>query len=529
MASVDVSSGSKVISFKLGSSLFGIEILNVQEVMRAVKATRLLRSAPFVEGIIDFRGEVIPLIHLGKRLSLAGSQVEDGAMVIVVELRGRRAGLVVDSVAEIVTLTDDQALSLPLDIGGLRPEYIRGLSTTKDGLLIVLDVEKLLFPVETPPPVKKPEPRSVAEDSRPVSGPIVAEVPSHRPPKLGEMPSLSSFLSPKLREKVERRSLPKPPSPEPAIEDKPKPLSAKRPATIAKPGLRERPEGRKPPPPVSVEPEKSAPSPVDERARHIAWEEAPLDIRWEESDIPSVAEREHEIVWEEPLYEMEWEKPTFPPLAKDLHEIVWEEPPYELVWEKILLEMEWEKLSAPFLQERVYEIAWEEPLYKIVWEEAPSSMEWERPRIRPAEEKAHEILWEEPLLEVAWERAVGLTKETFVVKAVPALDTVEAGLVEEPYPHDAPSWWVSPIEIIKDLSISLSWAEGEAVAPTVAEISDEAIVEGYFEEVLYELVKGSSKASLPSESPPGESPPEPDVAGVGGVEKTIIDEFLGDL
>ena len=434
MVSVDLDTQSKVISFQLGSSLFGIDILDIQQIIRATKATRLFKAAPFIEGIIDLRGEVIPLIDLGKRLDMAGAELSDEARIIVIELNERRIGLLVDSVSEILTLTNNQRASAPSDVAGIKTEFIQEISKTKDGLLIVLDLEKVLYP-EGSPSLHRPESRSKVggeipqtkstrppEEARPQ---MKAEEAEETQSKLGKTPSLRSFLSPRLREKLEGREAEK----TPPVRDEPKDSPAQDVAETVKSDIPS--EGEELDATLSQEtlamswdesvvpPDEDKPPEIG--ADNIRAEKPLLDVGWEESVVAPVEEKDqevsaNEISWEEAAilpsegaHEIEWEG-SFPVSieAKAL-EVGWEEPSLELEWEEAAIppsegagKIEWEELIPEPVESAALEVGWEE--VAILPSEGASEIEWEESIPVSIEAKALEVGWEEPSLELEWEK-----------------------------------------------------------------------------------------------------------------------------
>ena len=418
MASVDLGRQTKVISFTLGDSIFGIDILDVSQIIRATTTTKLFKSAAFIEGIINLRGEVIPLINLSKRLDMDQSPVSDETRFIVIELKGRRIGLVVDSVTQIVDLTGDRSVSSPADIAGLKPEYIREMSKTEEGLLIVLDLEEVLFPdgatptrPEGQPALKKTESGAAVKEIRPqVESQELREIQT----KLGERPNLKSFLSPKLREKAEQDRLQEPlPSQEkpiaPAVEDAP---------VVATPDLPP-PEQEEEKPPLPQETSVTESEVKGDLSRPQETEK--VSMQWEEAKPPAPSSEALEIGWEEAVvstvagkaHELSWEESVAPPVEGNALEIGWESPLLALEWEEAdpqtpaseALEIGWEEAVVSPVEGKAYELSWESPLLVLEWEEAldqaPAGegleITWEEAVVSPVEGKAYELSWEESI------------------------------------------------------------------------------------------------------------------------------------
>lgn len=131
----------QLVTFKVGGEEFGVDIQNIQEINRLTEITKVPRAPAFLEGVINLRGKVIPVINLNKRLTLEGRGRTKNARIIVVETDDKKTlGFIVDSVSKIVRVPRD-AVELPSMIG--RDECIRGVVKTEDGLVTLLDLKKL--------------------------------------------------------------------------------------------------------------------------------------------------------------------------------------------------------------------------------------------------------------------------------------------------------------------------------------------------------------------------------------------------
>src|SRR5690554_2055140 len=103
----------QLIIFTVGSEEFGLDVLRVQEIIRYVKPTKIPHAPDHVQGVIDFRGEVIPVFNLRQRFGLPVSEQEEFQVIIVVEANGKTLGLVVDSVSDILNLPEDKIQKTP--------------------------------------------------------------------------------------------------------------------------------------------------------------------------------------------------------------------------------------------------------------------------------------------------------------------------------------------------------------------------------------------------------------------------------
>lgn len=147
----DDSGEIQLVSFFLGEEEFGADILMVQEIIRMQPITRVPNAPHFVEGVINLRGKVIPIVDLRKRLNVSGA-VEDirKIRVIVVDVDGKITGFIVDAVSQVLRISQSTIEAAPAIISaGIDSEYITGVSKLNDKLLILLDFDKILSRNET--------------------------------------------------------------------------------------------------------------------------------------------------------------------------------------------------------------------------------------------------------------------------------------------------------------------------------------------------------------------------------------------
>ena len=142
----DDSGEIQLVSFFLGEEEFGADILMVQEIIRMQAITRVPNAPHFVEGVINLRGKVIPIVDLRKRLNVSGT-VDDTRKirVIVVDVEGKITGFIVDSVSQVLRIPQSTIEAAPSIVNaGIDSEYITGVSKLDDKLLILLDFNKIL-------------------------------------------------------------------------------------------------------------------------------------------------------------------------------------------------------------------------------------------------------------------------------------------------------------------------------------------------------------------------------------------------
>jgi purine-binding chemotaxis protein CheW len=134
----------QLVSFNIGSEEFGVEILKVQEINRMVEITRVPQAPHYVEGVINLRGKVIPIIDLRKRFSLEVKEYDKNTRIVVVDINGNIMGMIVDAVSEVLRLSSSTIEPPPEIVTGVNAEYIKGVAKLEDRLLIFLDLSKVV-------------------------------------------------------------------------------------------------------------------------------------------------------------------------------------------------------------------------------------------------------------------------------------------------------------------------------------------------------------------------------------------------
>jgi len=142
----------QLVTFQLGEEHYGIDIMDVKEIVR-VQDIRPIPNAPsYVEGIINLRGEIIPIINLHKRFHIKRAVVgEDEELLsgfIIIDVDGMNLGVVIDKIARVVTIENEQIQAPPQMLSGIGAEYIQGVIQNEEGYLIILDIRRLFNPKE---------------------------------------------------------------------------------------------------------------------------------------------------------------------------------------------------------------------------------------------------------------------------------------------------------------------------------------------------------------------------------------------
>ncbi len=134
----------QLVSFKIGEEEFGVDILKVQEINRMLEITRVPNVPEYVDGVINLRGRVIPIINLRRRFGKDRAEHTKNTRIVVVELGGKVVGFVVDAVSEVLRIPKSVIEPPPSLVARTGTEYITAVGKLEDRLLILLDLEKVL-------------------------------------------------------------------------------------------------------------------------------------------------------------------------------------------------------------------------------------------------------------------------------------------------------------------------------------------------------------------------------------------------
>lgn len=151
MATVEKELGSRedqLVVFQLSEQTYGIDIASVYEIIRMETITRVPRTPDFVEGVINLRGRIIPVIDLCKRFSLTYAERTNSSRIIIVDVGGSTIGMIVDAVSEVLRVPVDSIEPPPPMVHGIDAAYLRGIAILDSRLVILLNLEKILYDQE---------------------------------------------------------------------------------------------------------------------------------------------------------------------------------------------------------------------------------------------------------------------------------------------------------------------------------------------------------------------------------------------
>ena len=135
----------QLVVFKIGTEDFGVEIVNVQEIIRMTDITRIPQASGYVKGIINLRGRVIVVINLDVIMGMQSKEQDENTRIIVADVGETVMGFIVDSVSEVIRLPESSVEPAPAVIANkIGTEYVRSVGKLEDRLLIMLDLDRIL-------------------------------------------------------------------------------------------------------------------------------------------------------------------------------------------------------------------------------------------------------------------------------------------------------------------------------------------------------------------------------------------------
>jgi purine-binding chemotaxis protein CheW len=135
----------QLVVFKIGPEEFGVEIMNVQEIIRMTNITKIPQASGYVKGIINLRGRIIVVINLNVIMGMEGKEQDENTRIIVADIGDTVMGFIVDSVSEVIRIPESSVEPAPAVIANkIGTEYVRGVGKMENRLLILLDLDKIL-------------------------------------------------------------------------------------------------------------------------------------------------------------------------------------------------------------------------------------------------------------------------------------------------------------------------------------------------------------------------------------------------
>jgi purine-binding chemotaxis protein CheW len=140
--------GGEFLTFRLGAEEYGIDILKVQEIRSYEQPTRIANAPSFVKGVVNLRGVIVPIVDLRVKLGCETVEYNSFTVVIVLNVRGRVVGAVVDSVSDVLELGRDAVKAAPEMSTAVDTSFITGIGSISERMLILMDIEALMSSAE---------------------------------------------------------------------------------------------------------------------------------------------------------------------------------------------------------------------------------------------------------------------------------------------------------------------------------------------------------------------------------------------
>lgn len=132
------------LAFKLGKEEYGIDILKVQEIRGYEAVTRIANAPEFIKGVVNLRGIIVPIVDMRIKFDLGDPSYDQFTVVIILTIAGRIVGMVVDSVSDVTTLSPEQIRPAPEMGSAFNTDYLIGLGTLEERMLILVDIDTLM-------------------------------------------------------------------------------------------------------------------------------------------------------------------------------------------------------------------------------------------------------------------------------------------------------------------------------------------------------------------------------------------------
>jgi purine-binding chemotaxis protein CheW len=132
------------VTFTLGNEEYAVDILSVQEINRITEITKVPNSPDYVEGVINLRGKVIPVINLRKKFGREEKETDDTSRIIIMEIQDITNGLIVDSVSEVLRIPTSTIEPAPPMSSNISSRFIKGIAKLENRLIILIDLDRLL-------------------------------------------------------------------------------------------------------------------------------------------------------------------------------------------------------------------------------------------------------------------------------------------------------------------------------------------------------------------------------------------------
>lgn len=142
--SAETSEMKQFVTFKLAAEKYGVDILKVQEINNLKDFAKIPHAPPYVEGAINLRGRVIPVLNLRSKFGIEIKPLDDYSKIVIMNVRGHIMGVLVDAVSEVLRIPQNVIMPSPPVSSDVSIDFIHGIAKLEQGLVIILDLDKLL-------------------------------------------------------------------------------------------------------------------------------------------------------------------------------------------------------------------------------------------------------------------------------------------------------------------------------------------------------------------------------------------------
>jgi len=140
--------GTRFLSFEIGDETYGMEIMNVKELMGMTSITPIPQTPSFIKGVLNLRGNIVPVIDLRLKFGMPAKEYTKRTCIIITDIKTSSEtalmGLVVDNIQEVIGIPDEKISRIPYINAKIKSEYIKGIADTPEGIKIILDVVRIL-------------------------------------------------------------------------------------------------------------------------------------------------------------------------------------------------------------------------------------------------------------------------------------------------------------------------------------------------------------------------------------------------
>jgi len=132
------------VIFTLEQEQYGVDIMHVKEISEFKKCNKIPHTPSFIEGIINYRGAVTPIINLRKKFQLSEGEIDSQTRIIIINLKDKQVGFLVDEASQVLTIDQEMVDPAPKIVTDIQEEFIEGIAKLEDRMVILLDLENVL-------------------------------------------------------------------------------------------------------------------------------------------------------------------------------------------------------------------------------------------------------------------------------------------------------------------------------------------------------------------------------------------------